>query len=75
MPKTGCSKVEAGLTVRERSNNACPTLDLLHYSLQWIVGSDLMPVDVGEGAVGQGLLYRLFDQFGSLAHFEKPQLD
>jgi len=74
VPQTGCSKVEAGLTIRESANHSRPTSDLPHDALQWVVCSDLLPVDIGEGVVAQGLVYRLLDEISSLAHLQKPEL-
>jgi IS30 family transposase len=39
------------LAVAECSNNTGPPANLFHDPLEWIVGSDLLPVDVGKGVV------------------------
>ena len=39
------------MAVAECSNNTGPPANLFHDPLEWIVGSDLLPVDVGKGVV------------------------
>jgi hypothetical protein len=58
-------QVEAGLTVRESTDDAGSAPDLFHDPLQRIVGSDLLPVNVREAVVGQGLVDGLLDEVGS----------
>ena len=61
-------QVEARLAVRESTNNASAPTNLLHDPLEWIVGADLLPVDIGEGVVGQRLGHAAFDEIGGGVH-------
>jgi hypothetical protein len=44
--------VETGLTVREGADDAASAPDFFHDPLQRIVGSNLLPVNVGKAIVG-----------------------
>jgi hypothetical protein len=44
-----------GMAVGERTNNTGPPANLFHDPRERIIGSDLLPVDVREGVVGQRL--------------------
>jgi hypothetical protein len=56
---------ETGLTIRKCTNHPCAPSDLSHDPLEWIVCSDLLPVNVREVTVGQGLVDGLLDEIGS----------
>ena len=58
MPEPGCREIETGLAIRERTDDAGPASDLSHDPLEWIVGADLLPMDIRERIVGQCLLRR-----------------
>src|ERR1700722_20374468 len=67
-------QVEAGLTVGESTDDAGSAPDLFHDPLQRIVGPDLLPVNVREAIVGQGLVDGLLDEVGCFAHLACPQV-
>src|SRR5271170_1500420 len=54
--------------------NASTPTDLSHDPFERIVGADLLPVDVGEGVVGQRLVDVAFDQIGRRVHLGGPQV-
>src|SRR4029450_6859896 len=64
----------ARLAMRGSSNDACSAADLFHDPLEWIVGADLLPVDVREGVVGQRLMDALLDEIGCRVHLAGPQV-
>jgi hypothetical protein len=55
VPEPGGGKIQAGLTIGERTDHPGSSADLAHDALERIVGADLDPVAVREGVVGQGL--------------------
>src|SRR5215207_4666004 len=61
-------EVEARLAVRECTHNTSPPTNLSHDPLKWIVGADLVPMDVGEGIVGQRLVDAALDQISRSVH-------
>ena len=48
--------------------------NLFHDPLERVIGTDLQPVNVREGAVGQGLAHAPFDKIGRRFHPGGPQV-
>ena len=69
-----CSQVETGLAIRECTDNAGPPTDLFHDPLEWVVGADLLPVDVRKSVVGQRLGHAALDQIGRRVHLAGSQI-
>ena len=68
------SQVEAGLAIRECPNDTGTPADLSHDPLQWIVGSNLLPMNVWEGVIGQRLLHAPLDKIGRGVHPGSAQI-
>ena len=50
--RPGIESVETRLAVGECAHRAGSSPDLLHDALEWIVGADLLPVDVRKCVIG-----------------------
>ena len=67
MAQAGGGQVQAGFAVGERPHDPRSSPDLAHDAFQRVVGSELDPMAVGKGVVGQGLMPAFFEQTGGLA--------
>lgn len=61
-------EIETGLAIGECTDDAGPPPDLPHDAFERIVGADLVPMNVGEGIVGQRLVDAAFNKIGRCVH-------
>ena len=66
MPQSGRGQIEAGLAIRECSDNAGTASNLAHDALQRVVGFEFDPMAIREAVIGQGLVAVLFQQLSRL---------
>jgi hypothetical protein len=58
----------------ERAHDTGAPTNFLHDPLEWIVGADLLPMNVGKRVVGQGLGHAPLDQIGRRVHLGGAQV-
>src|SRR6516165_3804513 len=71
-PRRG--QIETRLAVGECAHHAGSSPDLLHDALEWIVGPDLLPMNIRKSVVTQRLLHAAFDEIGGCGHPRGAQI-